>query len=178
MALAVFVVLMCTIGATFAGVCREVHLQDNLDFQRIGGDWWQAYYSAGSMYGEASCLDTRVFGINKKQKLFYMETNAAIVNPYTGRSETGTVLSTAYWGDRQMLAGETHIKNHVATDYSTYLLFYKCSNGKAIIDLELKNGITRLTRKKIVEVSDILERVHVDFSSLVKRDRSSCPYTK
>lgn len=136
----------------------------------MSGTWVQGFY-LGDHFDSATCIQHYIHDVDTIEKTFAMDSTATAINS-DGFSETRTIKKVANWGIGNSQG--VNIKDHLATDYRSYLILYNCVQGVPIVDVELREGIKRLPPRKIREISEILDDVGVSFFDLKTRHQLGC----
>ncbi|XP_039257769.1 uncharacterized protein LOC120334346 [Styela clava] len=173
---AFFALIVVCIDETLAHTCNDVILQEDVDYSRLRGEWWQAYHTRDSHYSQFECFDMRIFGVSKLHKLFYVQETIQESRPKMGTIQQ-ILFSTMCW-ENCVSEREIHVNGHIATDYDTYMIIHTCVKGHPVIDVEVRKEMNQLPPEKVREVSQLLEKIGVNFFSLQERDRSVCPTPK
>nr|XP_039257770.1 uncharacterized protein LOC120334347 [Styela clava] len=159
-----------------AHTCNGQILQKDVDYSRLRGEWWQAYYTQDSRYSQFDCYDMRIIGLNRRYKQFYVQEIIQETRPKMGTIQQ-ILLNTMCW-ENCVSDREININGHIATDYRNYMIIHTCVEGRPIIDIQLRKRIKKLPCRKIQEIAKILEKIGVNFFSLQERDRTTCPSPK
>ncbi|XP_039257596.2 uncharacterized protein LOC120334198 [Styela clava] len=178
----VSVLVLAALAAYGNAECVDKAIQPGIDFTRLGGVWHQYRYTPDTHYEDMNCYTIEITDINKQTKTFVMKSLFRVAKKSIKKNLSHKAFSdfiefdvNANFGER--VEGKPFIGDHVATDYTNYILFYNCEkSGKATVDIEIRQGLTSLSAAVIEEVQTVLNDFGVDYFDLTVVNQSTCPY--